>query len=128
MKIRLIAALVLMGGGLALAGCGDSGGTQMETFAGEMNRIAEAVEQVNNEEDARGVAHLIADAQRKMEEASKALEGMSEAQRGIAAAAHAKEMQQAQMRLATAMSSLAMRDQAALRIISDEMSKMPRIQ
>jgi|GEM_PF-4785888 len=113
MKIRLFAALVLMGGGLALAGCGDSGGTQMETFAGEMNRIAEAVEQVKNEEDARGVAHLIADAQKNMEEASKA---------------HAKEMQQAQMRLATAMGALAMRDQAALRIISDEMSKMPRIQ
>ncbi len=122
MKIRLFAALVLMGGGLALAGCGDSGGTQMETFAGEMNRIAEAVEQVKNEEDARGVAHLIADAQKNMEEASKALE------RGLAAAAHAKEMQQAQMRLATAMGALAMRDQAALRIISDEMSKMPRIQ
>lgn len=128
MKIRNMFALTALGAALALAGCGDSGGTQMETFAGEMNRIAEAVEQVNNEEDARSVAHLIADAQKNMEEASNALEGMSDAEKGIAAAAHAKEVQQAQMRLATAMSSLAMRDQAALRIISDEMSKMPRIQ
>lgn len=127
MKIRHFATLVLMAGSLALAGCGDSGGTQAETFVDEMNRIADAVEQVNSEEDARGVAHLIADAQKNMEEASKSLEGMSEAKKAMALAAHAQDMQKAQMRLATAMSKLATRDQDALRIISDEMGKMPRL-
>ncbi|PKP78809.1 MAG: hypothetical protein CVT81_02090 [Alphaproteobacteria bacterium HGW-Alphaproteobacteria-3] len=127
MKIRHFATLMLMAGSLALAGCGDSGGTQAETFVDEMNRIADAVEQVNSEEDARGVAHLIADAQKNMEEASKSLEGMSEAKKAMALAAHAQDMQKAQMRLATAMSKLATRDQDALRIISDEMGKMPRL-
>ena len=52
---------------------------------------------------------------------------MSEAKKAMALAAHAQDMQKAQMRLATAMSKLATRDQDALRIISDEMGKMPRL-
>lgn len=124
MKVSLILPLVALGSSLLLAACGDGANQSVDVYADEMNRIADAVEQVETADDAREVADVIADAREKMDAATAQLDGMSDAEKAMISSSRAAEVAKAQARIAASMTSLAMRDPEALRIITAEFRKI----
>lgn len=109
-------------------GCGKkSESSTVDTYVSGMDKIAEAVEQVNDEAGARQAAQVIEAVRQDLEKTMSAMEAMSDTQKAMAFAQRASDLQKVQMRLATAMQSLAARPDL-MRIIGDEMGKMPQLQ
>ncbi|MEQ8747038.1 hypothetical protein [Pyruvatibacter sp.] len=124
MKIKSLLPVFLLASSVLLAACGGDANNAADVFADEMNRIADAVEQVQTAEDARNVAEIITDARARMDVATAEIEAMSDVEKAMMSSAHASKIAQAQARIATSMSMLAMRDPEALKIISAEFRKI----
>jgi hypothetical protein len=130
---------------LGLAGCGGGGQNAAEApqpgsdsptgggggFAGvyvsSLNRIAAALENVNDEASAREAAREIADVNLDLQAVTSETDGMSDAAKGMAFAARAQDLAQVQMRIAVAVQRINSTNIGLYSIISDEMGRMPKL-
>lgn len=107
--------------------CGRSLGADVaDVYLAAMNKIAGAVEQINDDASARKAAQVIASASEDLKATAATLDSMPDAEKASIFASRATEMQTAQMRLATAMQGLAAQPQWMV-AISEEMKKLPTI-
>ena len=124
MNIKSFFPMLVLASSFVLVACGGGANDAADVFADEMNRIADAVEQVETADDARSVAEVIADARAKMDVATAEINAMSDVEKAMMSSSRASDIAQAQARIAASMSMLAMRDPEALKIISAEFRKI----
>jgi hypothetical protein len=112
----------------AMVGCGRGGAASVaDEFVGGMDKIAAAVEDIEDEAGARKAAQVIASVSESMKESAAKVQGMPVMERSKVLAERAEDMQKAQRRLASAMQALATRPDL-LQIVSEEMAKMPTME
>jgi len=119
--------MVIVLGMVLVSGCGKSGGGGVaDDYVSAMNKIAAAVEAVNDEASARQAAEVIAVVNKDMEKTIAALQQMSDSEKALILSLRAEDLQKVQMRIASAIQKLASEPQY-LRAISDEMQHMPSL-
>ncbi len=99
-------------------------GDPSDRMGTQLANIAEAIENVEDEASARAAAQEIAKANIELGAVAKSLEDMSDAERAAAAQQYSAKYSEQQVRIASAMQRLVQHPEW-LRIISDEMKKMP---
>lgn len=97
----------------------------MKVYVDGMDDIADAVNDINSEADARKAAQKIAAVARKMEGLSEEFEKMSDQEKSAAAMANMGAISQSGTRVASAMMTLQTQHPEWMAIISEEMEKIP---
>ena len=114
----LVLALVLAVSAVAVAQ------PPVERYLEELNRLADALETVDDEASARQAAQTVAEINAEMETLQPQFEAMEENERAAMLRTHAAAFQEVQTRIAMAMEPLADRPDL-LEIISEELENMP---
>lgn len=99
----------------------------MAVYTDHIGRIADALEQVEDEESAADAAKVIRAATTEMEVLSQKVENMSQMERARLAMNFDEEFVQNQSRFAIAMAEIASRDEQHLQMVADALDDMPTL-
>ena len=99
----------------------------VEVYAVHLNRIADAVEAIESENDADKAAKVIAEATGEFEILVEKFQGANQMQLAMAFAKQAGELGQPQVRIATAVQKLASENPEYLERIEDALRDMPEM-
>lgn len=97
----------------------------MKEYTDGMDRIADAIADVDNEASARRAAQRIADVVRDMEGLQDRFDNMSDQEKTAAAIANASAITQSGTRVAAAMMTLQTQHPDLMQVIQEEMDKIP---
>lgn len=100
--------------------------TMAGQYATQLDRLADAVEAIDDDASAREAAKVIAEVNLELARLSKEAAAMNPAEAAVLVQAQQGEYVACQQRIATAMTRLAMENPAALGIVSKELRAMPK--
>lgn len=99
----------------------------MKAYTAGVTRIADAIGTIKDEATAKSAAATIAAANADLAAEVKRIDAMNDADRAAAAMTNMQELVAAQQKIAIAMSNMAMNNPALMRIVADELGKMPQL-
>ena len=152
MKSRIQFAMALAGAlTLGLTACGKSGSSSetgegspssevlyakdadnaseaMDVYVSQMDRIASAMESVEDEASAKTAAEVIQSATKELDLLSKKFDSMSDTQKTAWAMTHAQKLQQVQMRIGLALQKISAQNPEQMQMLSQAMSDLPDVE
>ncbi|MBI1358860.1 MAG: hypothetical protein GC155_01100 [Alphaproteobacteria bacterium] len=99
----------------------------MKAYTADVTQIADAISGVTDEASAHETAKVIARINPELDRLVKQIEGMNSEDTTAAGISNMPDLVAAQQKIAVAMSAMAMNDPASMKIISDELGKMPEL-
>ncbi|MEZ5937453.1 MAG: hypothetical protein R3C52_04455 [Hyphomonadaceae bacterium] len=97
----------------------------MGAYARQVSAIADAMDSAHDRESAQAAAAEIDRIAKEMEPLAEKLKGLSDEERAAAALASMQPLMQAQTRIAMTTSRLAAQDPESLRMLTEELKKLP---
>ena len=99
----------------------------MKAYTADVTKIADAVATVKDEVSAKAAAGVIASTNTELSQLITQIDAMSDTDKASAAMANMQELVAAQQKIAIAMSNMAMNNPGQMKILADELGKMPEL-
>ena len=99
----------------------------MRAYTADVTKIADAIATVKDQASAKAAAGVIASTNTELAALIKQIDAMSDTDKASAAMANMQELVAAQQKIAIAMSNMAMNNPAEMKIVADELGKMPEL-
>ena len=93
----------------------------------DVTKIADAIATVKDQASAKAAAGVIASTNTELAALIKQIDAMSDTDKASAAMANLQELVAAQQKIAIAMSNMAMNNPTEMKIVADELGKMPEL-